>query len=100
MEDSRRIPNMPAYNRQYFAPHLRLGRQTRGLPIERISRAMGWPVAMIERVEAGEVLPTSVELQHMCRWYVLVCESSVLAAETAAGQLDCDRCGEADMTPR
>ncbi|NOT72070.1 MAG: helix-turn-helix domain-containing protein [Hyphomicrobium sp.] len=65
------MPHITKHNRQTMARHLRLGRQTRGHSVERIAAAFGVPVSVIEKVETGHLLPTSVELHRMCKWYGL-----------------------------
>lgn len=60
---------LPIDVRRNIARNLQASRNARGFSRCQIADGLGLPVETLGEIERATVLPTSAELQIMCRWY-------------------------------
>ena len=60
---------LPIDVRRNIARNLHASRNARGFSRCQIADGLGLPVETLADMECGTVLPTSAELQIICRWY-------------------------------
>lgn len=66
---------LPIDVRRNIARNLEASRNARGLSRCQIADGLGLPVETLAEIEQGTVLPTSAELQIMCRWFQVPVQS-------------------------
>ena len=62
---------LPRHMYAIVGANLSAGRQTQGLAVDQVAQWLGVDTAVVEAVENGRQITTSMELQRLCRLYRL-----------------------------